>query len=279
MPTTALGPPVTAETKAGAPLTVSASYGGADASVSVPAGALPAGTTVALYPVASPSVLTADIPVELSYVTAFCVLWNADGATPTAASPVTLAMTDADIDPGASVVELSQAGRSAIGTLSTGGGFRISLRAVALFLVAQRGWSWCGEHYIDYRSYYWRRQTDHGRSNHHSDDVRRTAPHRPRPHKTPLRRHPTQVLRPPRPHKTLLRRHPTQVLRPPRSHNPAGEAPLHLWRQRKDSLQAAATLPGSRSATNSPSRVDELEQRYPGCHGYHNAKRQYDNAK
>jgi hypothetical protein len=139
LPTSALGSPVSAAMNSSG-LHISASYNGAAASVSVPAGALPVGTTVALYPVSSPSVLAHDVPALQSYVTSFAVLWGAPGeSAPALKAPATITITDASIAAGASVSDLTTSGLSVLGTIPSAGGIALRFSGVSLFVISQVG--------------------------------------------------------------------------------------------------------------------------------------------
>jgi len=69
------------------PVTISQISGGASAAVTVPAGALPSGTTVSVYPVIDAAPLVAEVPAGQSYVVSLVVAWQApDGTSPVAAA-------------------------------------------------------------------------------------------------------------------------------------------------------------------------------------------------
>ena len=85
--------------------------GGATATVSVPAGALPEGTEVALAPVADPAALIKRVPVGQSYVVSFSVSWTApDGTSPAASAPITLTVVDRPIRAGDHIYVLGPTG-------------------------------------------------------------------------------------------------------------------------------------------------------------------------
>ncbi len=75
----------------------SASYGGATATVNVPAGALPQGTSVSLYPATNPEGIA--LGPGQTYISSFAVSWSyaGDPVPPTASSPITLTITDPSI--------------------------------------------------------------------------------------------------------------------------------------------------------------------------------------
>jgi sugar lactone lactonase YvrE len=84
----------------GTSLTLTSSFGGATGTVTVPAGALPPGTTVSLYPATNPEGI--ELPGGQSYGTSFAVSWDLDGqpSPPVASQAVTLTISDPSIGPG-----------------------------------------------------------------------------------------------------------------------------------------------------------------------------------
>jgi hypothetical protein len=104
--------------------------------VSIPAGALPAGTTVSVYPVIQSAALTALVPVGESYVASIAVSWKApDGTSPTATAPVTMTITDPNIKAGDTIYEITSAGLKAVGTASADGAATITFTNDPTFVV------------------------------------------------------------------------------------------------------------------------------------------------
>jgi hypothetical protein len=68
-----LGTPVTATVEAASPTTLDDTAGSASATVSIPAGALPSGSVVSVYPVTNATTLTSAIRKGQAYVTSFAV--------------------------------------------------------------------------------------------------------------------------------------------------------------------------------------------------------------
>ena len=116
---------------------ISAAAGGAQATVTVPAGALPSGTTLSLASVKNPAPLAAEIPKGHNYVTSFAVSWaTATGSAPNAKSPVTITITDRAIVAGDMIYELTSGGLRLLGTASTAGSATLTFNADPAFLIA-----------------------------------------------------------------------------------------------------------------------------------------------
>jgi len=95
VPTNSLGAPTSVNASPTVPVTISQISGGASAAVTVPAGALPSGTTVSVYPVIDAAPLVAEVPAGQSYVVSLVVAWQApDGTSPVAAAPITMSVSD-----------------------------------------------------------------------------------------------------------------------------------------------------------------------------------------
>ena len=77
-PKGAYAAPVTATVTTG-PTALSDNAGGASADLSVPAGALPAGTTLSIAAVKNAAALMSEVPAGQSYLTSFAVSWVAAG--------------------------------------------------------------------------------------------------------------------------------------------------------------------------------------------------------
>ena len=79
---------------------------GTNASVTVPAGALPAGTTVSVYPVLSTAGLADTFPSGHKFVVSMVVTWRApDGSVPIAGVPVTMTISNPAIKKGDKVYQ------------------------------------------------------------------------------------------------------------------------------------------------------------------------------
>jgi Putative Ig domain len=94
----------------------------ASGAVTVPAGALPVGTTVSIFPVKDPAALANKMPPSQSYLISFAVSWVApNGTSPTAKPPVTLTITDPAIKVGDAIYELTSKGLKAVGVATKDG--------------------------------------------------------------------------------------------------------------------------------------------------------------
>ena len=130
------GTPVSGSVTAGAPLTTTVTSGSATNSVVVPAGALPAGTVVSVYPITTTTALTALIPSGQSYVTSVAVTWASGATSPTATSPITLTITDPSIVVGDTVYALSSTGTlTSVGTATANGTVTVTFSSDPVFVV------------------------------------------------------------------------------------------------------------------------------------------------
>ncbi len=109
---------------------------GSSATVTVPAGALPVGTTVSVYPVVQSSEVTAQVPANNSYVISFAVSWETtSGTSPTSLAPITLTITDPSIKKGDTIYELTANGPVAVGVASADGTATITFTTDPTFIV------------------------------------------------------------------------------------------------------------------------------------------------
>jgi hypothetical protein len=111
VPASIFGTPTSATASSTASTAVSGTSGGASATITVPAGALPVGTTVSVYPVTNTAPLVAEIPAGSSYLFSFAVSWETpDGSAPGATAPIEMTITDPSIMAGDTIYELTSAG-------------------------------------------------------------------------------------------------------------------------------------------------------------------------
>jgi hypothetical protein len=138
IPPATLGTPVTATINASSPTTLNQTSGSASATVSIPAGALPSGSLVSIYPITNATTLTSDIRTGQSYVTSFAVSWQApDGSSPTALAPITITIDDLGIVAGDTVYALTSAGRlTPVGVAKANGVVTITFESDPVFVVA-----------------------------------------------------------------------------------------------------------------------------------------------
>jgi hypothetical protein len=137
VPTNSLGAPTSVNASPTVPVTISQISGGASAAVTVPAGALPSGTTVSVYPVIDAAPLVAEVPAGQSYVVSLVVAWQApDGTSPVAAAPITMSVSDPGIKAGDTIYEVTTAGLEAVGTATVDGTATITFSSDPTFLIA-----------------------------------------------------------------------------------------------------------------------------------------------
>jgi hypothetical protein len=132
----AFGTPVSIHVAASGSTTASASLGSASATISVPPGAMPAGTTVSIYPVPSSSTFDSQIPSGSTYVTSFAVSWeNPDGTSLNTVTPVTMTITDPNIQAGDTIYVLTSKGLSPAGTATVNGTVTVTFSSDPLYAI------------------------------------------------------------------------------------------------------------------------------------------------
>jgi hypothetical protein len=130
--------PTTAVTASGVPTPVASSELGSSASLVVPAGALPAGTSVSVYPVNNAAVAAQDLSTTstTAYVAGFAVSWlTTSDTSPTATSPITMTINDPNIAAGDAVYVLTPDGPQLVGTAIAAGSVTITLTQDPVILV------------------------------------------------------------------------------------------------------------------------------------------------
>ncbi|MCU1490798.1 MAG: hypothetical protein JWM85_2203, partial [Acidimicrobiaceae bacterium] len=138
VPGTSFGSPtsVTVGSTGGA-TTLTQTVSGMTATVVIPPNALPAGTTVSIYPVASNAAIKATVPSGRSYVSSFAVSWQSPGGgSPVPSAPITLVVSDPKIVPGQTVYEITPKGLVAVGTATRNGTVAITFVDDPVFVVA-----------------------------------------------------------------------------------------------------------------------------------------------
>ena len=121
LPATSLGAPTSALVTRGMPTTILESRNGVSAVLDVPAGALPVGAVVSIYPVIDPAGLATMLPPGQPYLDAFAVSWRAaDGTSPGSSAPVALTIVDPEILAGDAISVLVPGGLRRMGTSATG---------------------------------------------------------------------------------------------------------------------------------------------------------------
>jgi hypothetical protein len=118
-------------------LELNSTANGAAVSVSVPAGALPAGTEVALAPVAHPAALISQVPAGQSYVVSLAVSWLVpDGTSAVASAPITMNIVDASIRAGDTIYILTSHGLQELSVAAGNGRATVTFTSDPDFVVA-----------------------------------------------------------------------------------------------------------------------------------------------
>ena len=121
----------------GSGTSTSATSGGASATVSVLADALPPGTVISIYPVTDSMALSAFVPVNQRYIVAFAISWTAPlGNSPSASAPITMTINDAKIVSGDVLYKVTAGGLDKMGTATRSGVATISFVSDPIFLVS-----------------------------------------------------------------------------------------------------------------------------------------------
>ena len=133
----AYGTPVSVHIAATGSTTVSASLGSASATITVPQGAMPTGTTVSIYPVPDSSSIDAEIPEGSTFVTSFAVSWeNPDGTALNSTTPVTMTITDPSIQAGNSIYIVTSKGLTNVGTATVNGTVTVTFSSDPVYAIA-----------------------------------------------------------------------------------------------------------------------------------------------
>lgn len=112
-------------------------FGKATASVTVPEGALPAGTKVTIATAADRATLQSLVPKGQGYVTAFTAGWvTPSGTSPEASAPVTMTVEDPAIHRGNRVYELTGTAVKLVGIATVDGAIELHFTADPSFVVA-----------------------------------------------------------------------------------------------------------------------------------------------
>ncbi len=109
---------------------------GSSATLTVPAGALPVGTLMGIYPVINPSPVEAQIPPGSRYLVSFAAFWTApDSSSPPATQPVELAIRHPNIRPGDTVWLETSNGIVAVPATISGGQAVVAFTEGSMFVV------------------------------------------------------------------------------------------------------------------------------------------------
>jgi hypothetical protein len=133
-----VGAPASGLVAAAAGLTVTATTGtNLRGSVTVPAGGLPAGTVLSVYPIPSTAPVARAVPSGQSYVLSFDVSWRApDGSSPASSKPIRITITSPKITAGETVYQLSSTGLTAVGIAAGKGTATVTFEKDPAFVIA-----------------------------------------------------------------------------------------------------------------------------------------------
>ncbi len=135
-PTGSLGAPNSAVYNSAVAAAVTRQVTGATATLQAPAGALPNGTVLSVYPVTNPSAVEAQLPAGQGYAVSFAVSWRApDGTSPTASHPLTLTINDPTIQPGDTIYLETASGLVAVNAVVTAGVAVITFSTDPMFVI------------------------------------------------------------------------------------------------------------------------------------------------
>jgi len=138
VPSATFGTPSTGLVTPTAPTVVQLTSGTSSAAVTVPAGALPVGTALDVYPVTNASSLAGSIPSGQSYVLSFAVAWQSPGGTvPTATTPLSMTITDPSIVAGDTIYEVTSSGVTKVGTATVNGSVTVTFTTDPTFVLAK----------------------------------------------------------------------------------------------------------------------------------------------
>jgi hypothetical protein len=131
-----LGTPVSGTASSSSATNVTLVMSNTTSSLTVPAAALPNGTTVSVYPITSITTLASMLTVAQSYVVAVAVNWQtALGTSPPASVPLTLTITDPSIVAGDTIYLVTSTGLVASGTTTIDGTATVTFSSDPIFMV------------------------------------------------------------------------------------------------------------------------------------------------
>ena len=117
-----VGEPVDLTPSASFTTTLTLSADGTSATISIPAGALPGGTTVSVYPVTDESKMTSQYPSGQKFVLALIVTWvTVDGASPNSVHPLTMTISNPSIHVGDHIYALENGKLTQLGIATQNG--------------------------------------------------------------------------------------------------------------------------------------------------------------
>jgi LPXTG-motif cell wall-anchored protein len=132
-----LGEPVNITLGSSLDMTLTLGSNGTNASITVPGGALPSGTTLSVYPVLSSDAIAASLPAGQNYVVSLVVTWAApDGSVPLAGQPLTMTISNAAIKAGDQVFQYLNGVLKLMGTATQDGTITFTFDEDPTFTVA-----------------------------------------------------------------------------------------------------------------------------------------------
>ncbi|MEY3512052.1 MAG: hypothetical protein RL486_717, partial [Actinomycetota bacterium] len=132
-----LGEPVNITLGSSLDMTLTLGSNGTNASITVPGGALPSGTTLSVYPVLSSDAIAASLPAGQNYVVSLVVTWAApDGSVPVAGQPLTMTISNAAIKAGDQVFQYLNGILKLMGTATEDGTITFTFDEDPTFTVA-----------------------------------------------------------------------------------------------------------------------------------------------
>jgi hypothetical protein len=136
VPAADFGSPASVSVSATQSVTDTVTSGTSSSVVTVPMGALPAGTTVSTYPITDTASLQTQVPPGNSYVASIAVSWSVPvGTSAVATIPITLTITDPNIKAGDVIYEVTLAGLTKVGTATVDGSVTITFTTDPIFMV------------------------------------------------------------------------------------------------------------------------------------------------
>jgi hypothetical protein len=133
---TVFGTPTSTTVIAGVGSTTNSSSASGSASITVPAGALPPGTTVSVYPVLNAGAVESELPRGKTYLLSFAISWEApDGTSPAATAPITMTVVSSSIKKGDTIFEATTTGVKAVGVATTNGRATVTFTNDPTFIV------------------------------------------------------------------------------------------------------------------------------------------------
>jgi len=128
--------PVTVVTSSSSVTTASATVGSTIAALTAPAGALPAGTTLNLFPLSTSYPSSSVLPQGSTFVAGFAVNWTTPGGqSPNSSAPLSVVLTDSSIHVGDVVYMVVNGQTQIVGTATVAGSVNVTFNEDPIFLL------------------------------------------------------------------------------------------------------------------------------------------------